>query len=76
MPSKLVLFERGAESEHILYPSKSQCGCHTVVGFVLLLTDYGAAPRLVNHILQSCLSAGHLKEKHGQSWEMNGSESW
>lgn len=42
-------------------------GCHSVVGFVLLLTDYGAAPRLVNHILRSCLSASHLKQKCGQT---------
>lgn len=42
-------------------------GCHSVVGFVLLLTDYGAAPRLVNHILRSCLSAGHLKQRRGQT---------
>lgn len=40
--------------------------CHTVSGFVLLLTDYGAVPGLVNHILQSCLSAAQLMQRFGQ----------
>ena len=64
-----------------LYLSKSLrvlSYCHTVIGFVLLLTDYGAAPGLVNHILQSCLSAAQFKERLAQvqNLKMNSSILW